>query len=84
MLGRINLFRGALDVAARELDASIRLAERDHGWRSCPAPRRCAVRSSWPALTRPERLNFFSKPSPEPASSAIPAGKGSPPEAWPW
>ena len=38
MLGRINLFRGALDVAAWQLDASIRLAERDHWLAFLPWP----------------------------------------------
>ena len=38
MLGRINLFRGALDVAAGQLDASIRLAERDHWLAFLPWP----------------------------------------------
>lgn len=38
MLGRINLFRGALDVAARQLDASISLAERDHWLAFLPWP----------------------------------------------
>jgi DNA-binding SARP family transcriptional activator len=38
MLGRISLFRGALDIAAGQLDASIRLAERDHWLAFLPWP----------------------------------------------
>jgi len=38
MLGRINLFHGELDVAAGQLDASIRLAERDHWLAFLPWP----------------------------------------------
>lgn len=38
MLGRINLLHGALDVAAEELDASIKLAERDHWLAFLPWP----------------------------------------------
>jgi DNA-binding SARP family transcriptional activator len=38
ILGRINLFRGALDVAAEQLDASIKLAERDHWLAFLPWP----------------------------------------------
>ncbi len=38
MLGRISLFRGALDTAASELDASIELAERDHWLAFLPWP----------------------------------------------
>lgn len=38
MLGRINLFCGALDVAAGQLDASIGLAERDHWLAFLPWP----------------------------------------------
>ena len=38
MLGRINLFRGALDVAAEQLDASIKLAQHDHWLAFLPWP----------------------------------------------
>jgi DNA-binding SARP family transcriptional activator len=38
MLGRVNLFRGALDVAAEQLDASIKLAQRDHWLAFLPWP----------------------------------------------
>jgi DNA-binding SARP family transcriptional activator len=38
MLGRINLFRGALDVAAEQLDTSIKLAGRDHWLAFLPWP----------------------------------------------
>jgi len=38
MLGRINLFRGALDVAAGQLVASIKIAERDHWLAFLPWP----------------------------------------------
>jgi DNA-binding SARP family transcriptional activator len=38
MLGRINLFRNALDLAAEQLDASIELAERDHWLAFLPWP----------------------------------------------
>jgi tetratricopeptide (TPR) repeat protein len=38
MLGRISLFRGALDAAASQLDASIELAERDHWLAFLPWP----------------------------------------------
>ena len=38
MLGRISLFRGALDVAAGQLDASIKLAEHDHWLAFLPWP----------------------------------------------
>jgi DNA-binding SARP family transcriptional activator len=38
MLGRINLFRGALDAAAEQLDESIDLAERDHWLAFLPWP----------------------------------------------
>jgi DNA-binding SARP family transcriptional activator len=38
MLGRISLFRGALDIAASQLDASIELAERDHWLAFLPWP----------------------------------------------
>jgi hypothetical protein len=38
MLGRVNLFRGALDVAAEQFDASIKLAERDHWLAFLPWP----------------------------------------------
>jgi tetratricopeptide (TPR) repeat protein len=38
MLGRISLFRGALDVAAGQLDASIKLAEDDHWLAFLPWP----------------------------------------------
>jgi DNA-binding SARP family transcriptional activator len=38
MLGRINLFRNALDVAAEQLDASIEIAERDHWLAFLPWP----------------------------------------------
>jgi tetratricopeptide (TPR) repeat protein len=38
LLGRISLFRGALDAAAEQLDASIRLAEREHWLTFLPWP----------------------------------------------
>src|SRR6185437_8159252 len=38
MLGRISLFRGALDTAAGQLDASIKLAEQDHWLAFLPWP----------------------------------------------
>ena len=38
MLGRISLFRGALDAAAEQLDASIKLAEHDHWLAFLPWP----------------------------------------------
>jgi tetratricopeptide (TPR) repeat protein len=38
MLGRINFFRDALDEAAGQLDASIKLAERDHWLAFLPWP----------------------------------------------
>jgi DNA-binding SARP family transcriptional activator len=38
MLGRISLFRDALDAAAEQLDASIELAERDHWLAFLPWP----------------------------------------------
>ena len=38
MLGRISLFRGALDAAAGHLDASIKLAEHDHWLAFLPWP----------------------------------------------
>jgi tetratricopeptide (TPR) repeat protein len=38
MLGRVRLFRGDLDVATEQFDASIKLAERDH-WLAGPAGR---------------------------------------------
>lgn len=38
MLGRINLLRNDLDVAAEQLDASIELAERDHWLAFLPWP----------------------------------------------
>ena len=38
MLGRISLFRGDLDTAARQLDASIKLAEHDHWLAFLPWP----------------------------------------------
>jgi DNA-binding SARP family transcriptional activator len=38
MLGRISLFRGDLDAAAGQLDASIELAERDHWLAFLPWP----------------------------------------------
>jgi tetratricopeptide (TPR) repeat protein len=43
MLGRVNLFRGDLDAAVEELDASIQLAERDHWLAFLPWPQ--AVRA---------------------------------------
>src|SRR5215831_13873021 len=38
MLARINLFHGALDVAAEQLDAAIELAQRDHWLAFLPWP----------------------------------------------
>ena len=38
MLGRLNLLRGDLDLAAEQLDASIELAERDHWLAFLPWP----------------------------------------------
>lgn len=38
MLGRVNLFRGMLDVAAEQLDASIKLAKCDHWLAFVPWP----------------------------------------------
>ena len=38
LLGRVSLFRGALDVAAGQLDASMTLAERDHWLAFLPWP----------------------------------------------
>ena len=38
MLGRMNLLRGELDVAAEQLDASVGLAERDHWLSFLPWP----------------------------------------------
>ena len=38
MLGRISLFRGDLETAARQLDASIKLAEHDHWLAFLPWP----------------------------------------------
>lgn len=38
MLGRISLFRGVLDAAAEQLDASIKLAEQDHWLAFLPWP----------------------------------------------
>jgi hypothetical protein len=62
MLGRISLFRGALDVAAGQLDASIKLAEHDHLLAFLPwpqalrgevqPPRPCS-RTRWPCTARP-------------------------------
>jgi DNA-binding SARP family transcriptional activator len=38
MLGRVSLFRGELDAAAGQLDASVELAERDHWLAFLPWP----------------------------------------------
>jgi tetratricopeptide (TPR) repeat protein len=49
MLGRVNLLRGALDVAVEQLDTSIKLAGRDHWLAFLPWPQalRGEVQLAW-------------------------------------